>query len=54
MTTVDELEKYNLLYEQCANQGSEDVQDMMDEIDFFVRALTNFLPLAGLALGAYR
>lgn len=37
VTTVDELEKYNLLYEQCANQGEEEVRSMIEVVDSFLR-----------------
>jgi hypothetical protein len=37
VTTVDELEKYNLLYEQCANQDEREVRLMIDEVDYFLR-----------------
>ena len=37
VTTVDELDKYNLLYEQCANQPEDQVVMMIDMVDTFLR-----------------
>jgi hypothetical protein len=48
-TTVGGLDKYNRLYESCANQDEAEVRLMMDQVDFFLRSPNCTINVTGIS-----